>query len=268
MAAKIYQVDAFTLSPFSGNPAAVCILPDARRAPWMQDVAAEMNLSETAFIWPLTDGYSLRWFTPAAEVKLCGHATLATAHILWESGILDQSLPAKFHTKSGLLTAVLEDDGIIMDFPSERVEPAEVPADLLAALGTEATETWQSGNKQLIVVDSEDQVRSLQPDFIAMGRLPGRGVMVTSRAETAEYDFVSRYFAPWIGINEDPVTGSAHCCLGPFWAARLNKGEMTGFQASARGGLVRVRPSGDRIIIGGTAVIVLVAALRGAAAKP
>lgn len=257
MTIRIFQVDAFTHAPFSGNPAAVCFLPEERPASWMQDVAAEMNLSETAFLLPVSDGYSLRWFTPAAEVKLCGHATLASAHVLWESGALDRSLPARFQTKSGLLTATLQKDGIEMDFPLRHAEPAESPTALLNALGIEALETWQSGNKQLIVVDGEDVVRQMRPDFSLLNKLPGRGVMVTSQATSSEFDFVSRYFAPWIGIDEDPVTGSAHCILGPFWAKKLGKMSLRAFQASSRGGVLDVRPEGERVYLRGQAVTVL-----------
>jgi len=257
MAARLYQVDAFTHTPFSGNPAAVCLLPEEQPAAWMLSVAAEMNLSETAFLWPIGEGYTLRWFTPSVEVQLCGHATLASAHILWESGMLDHSLPAHFFTHSGQLTAILQNDGIEMDFPSSPTEPAEVTPDLLAALGEEAIDTRQSGNKYLIVVDGEDRVRRLQPDFVALRQLPGRGVIVTSQAETAGFDFVSRYFAPWVGINEDPVTGSAHCILGPYWAKKLGKASLCAYQASARGGMLDVRPDGERVYLRGQAVTVL-----------
>ncbi len=257
MNAKLYQVDAFTHTPFSGNPAAVCLLPKERPAKWMQQVAAEMNLSETAFLWPQADGYSLRWFTPAIEVKLCGHATLASAHVLWEFGLLDQSLPAHFFTRSGQLTAVLQQDGIEMDFPASPAETAEVSADLLAAFGVEAIDTLRAGDKHLIVVDGEDRVRHLQPDFAALRQMPGRGVMVTSQADTADFDFVSRYFAPWVGIDEDPVTGSAHCILGPYWAEKLDKTSLRAYQASARGGILDVRPEGERVFLRGRAVTIL-----------
>ncbi len=259
---RIYQVDAFTTAPFSGNPAAVCILAKERSESWMLDVAAEMNLSETAFLWPLKEGYSLRWFTPATEVNLCGHATLASAHILWQSGLLDRSQPAHFHTKSGLLTAEYGPDGILMDFPAAAIEPAEASAKLLAALGIVAVETWQSGNKVMIVVERESFVRQMDPDFAVLGKLPGRGVIVTSMAESSSYDFISRYFAPWVGIDEDPVTGSAHCILGPYWANKLGKSNLRAFQASARGGELEVCPAGDRVYLRGRAVTVLSGELR------
>jgi PhzF family phenazine biosynthesis protein len=190
-------------------------------------------------------------------VKLCGHATLASAHVLWESGVLDQSVPAQFFTLSGKLTAVWQENGIEMDFPSSPATTAEVPADLLAALGVEAIEVLRAGSKLMVVVDSEERVRHLQPDFAALNRLPERGVIVTSQADTAEFDFVSRYFAPWIGIDEDPVTGSAHCILGPYWAEKLGKRSLRAYQASARGGVLDVRPEGNRVFLRGQAVTVL-----------
>ena len=261
MSTKLYIVDAFTAAPFAGNPAAVCLLPEPRPARWMQQVAAEMNLSETAFLWPQSDGYSLRWFTPATEVKLCGHATLASAHVLWESGELDRSHAARFQTLSGQITAVLFEDGIEMDFPALPATMAEAPAALLTALGIEAIDAGQVGDKQLIVVDGAQIVRQMQPDFSALRRMPGRGVMVTSRADTDEFDFVSRYIAPWVGIDEDPVTGSAHCTLGPYWAEKLGKKSLHAFQASARGGVLDVRPEGDRVFLRGQAVTILIGEL-------
>ena len=257
MSLKIYQVDAFTGEPFAGNPAAVCLLPEPQSAGWMQQVAKEMNLSETAFLWPQEDGYSLRWFTPATEVKLCGHATLASAYVLWESGHLDRSQEARFQTLSGLITAVLFEDGIEMDFPAQPPESAKAPTELLAALGIVATDAGQVGEKRLIVVESEKIVRKMEPDFATLRHLQGRGVMVTSRSESTDFDFVSRYFAPWVGIDEDPVTGSAHCVLGPYWAEKLGKQTLRAFQASARGGVLEVRPVGNRVYLRGQAVLVL-----------
>jgi PhzF family phenazine biosynthesis protein len=227
----------------------------------MQQIATEMNLSETAFLWPQLDGYSLRWFTPATEVKLCGHATLASASVLWESGQLDRSLPARFQTRSGQITAMLFEDGIEMDFPALPATTAEAPAELLTALGIEAIDAGQVGNKHLIVVDGEQIVRQMQPNFSALRQVPGRGVMVTSRADTAEFDFISRYIAPWVGIDEDPVTGSAHCTLGPYWAKKLGKESLHAFQASARGGVLDVRPEGNRVFLRGQAVTVLIGEL-------
>jgi PhzF family phenazine biosynthesis protein len=263
MALELYQVDAFTARPFAGNPAAVCFPDKTADAAWMQAVAAEMNLSETAFLQEQEDGYSLRWFTPAAEVNLCGHATLASAHILYETKRVASDKPARFHTRSGLLTASLDqgasrDQGwIIMDFPALPPQPVEAPPELIAALGLQQKPlfTGFDGEDYLVVVDGEAVVRGLKPDFAALLAIQSRGVSVTSRGE-AGYDFVSRFFAPWVGINEDPVTGSAHCCLGPYWAEQLGKETLLAFQASPRGGELQVRPSGDRVILRGQAVTV------------
>lgn len=257
MGVRIYQVDAFTDQPFTGNPAAVCILSGPREADWMQKVAREMNLSETAFLWRLEDGFSLRWFTPAVEVELCGHATLASAHILWETGVLAPSAQAKFHTLSGLLTAVHTPAGVEMNFPATPEEPAGAPRELITALGVEARYAGRSIFDYLVEVGSEEEVRSLKPDFVLLREIPIRGVMVTSRASSPGFDFVSRFFGPRVGIDEDPVTGSAHCCLGPYWADKLGKTELLAYQASERGGTLRVRVDGDRVHIGGQAVTVL-----------
>jgi PhzF family phenazine biosynthesis protein len=255
MAQTIYQVDAFSDRPFAGNPAAICILPGAKPDDWMQHVAAEMNLSETAFLVKQNDGYDLRWFTPTTEVDLCGHATLASAHILWERGHLQPDQTARFQTHSGLLTALRRGDWIEMDFPAEPAEPASPPDRLIEALGTEPTYVGQNRLDYLVELASEDKVRSLDPNFSLLKCIPGRGIIVTSAAE--DYDFVSRYFAPSVGIPEDPVTGSAHCCLGPYWQDRLGKDELVGYQASARGGIVRVRVGLGRVYLGGQAVTVL-----------
>ena len=257
MGLRIVQVDAFTDTPFRGNPAAVCVLPDERDAAWMQAVALEMNLSETAFLLRRQDGFGLRWFTPAVEVDLCGHATLASAHVLWEDGHLPRETQARFHTRSGLLTADRRGEWIEMDFPAKREEPASAPPGLTQALGVAPKYVGRNQFDYLVEVDSEETVRSLKPDHTALTKLPVRGVIVTGRAATHEFDFVSRFFAPGAGIPEDPVTGSAHCALGPFWAARLGKKELVAYQASARGGVIRVRVNGDRVILGGQAVTVL-----------
>jgi PhzF family phenazine biosynthesis protein len=257
MGLAIVQVDAFTERPFAGNPAAVCVLPAERDARWMQDVAREMNLSETAFLVRQEDGYGLRWFTPAIEVDLCGHATLASAHVLWEDGHLARGAPARFWTRSGLLTAAARGAWIELDFPAKPQEPAPTPPELARALGVTPRYVGRNQFDYLIEAESEAAVRGLAPDFGALRALPVRGIMVTAAAEAAEYDFVSRFFAPASGIDEDPVTGSAHCCLGPFWSARLGKRELVGYQASARGGVVRVRVGDDRVYLGGQAVTVL-----------
>lgn len=221
----------------------------------MQHVAAEMNLAETAFLEPRNDGWSLRWFTPTIEVELCGHATLASAHALWEEGILARDATARFHTLSGLLTAARAGDWIELDFPAKPEERADPPAELLAALGTDAKYVGRNQFDYLVEVESEDVVRAIKPDHSRLRTIPVRGVIVTSRS--SEYDFVSRFFAPGSGVDEDPVTGSAHCCLAPYWAQRLGKTEFLAYQASPRGGVVRVRLEGDRVKLGGQAVTVL-----------
>jgi PhzF family phenazine biosynthesis protein len=257
MGLTIIQVDAFTDRPFAGNPAAVCLLPAPGEESWMQNVAREMNLSETAFLLRQDDGYSLRWFTPAVEVELCGHATLASAHVLWESGHLKPGEQARFLTRSGLLTAQRRGDWIEMDFPAVLEQAAPPPADLARALGVALNYVGKNRFDYLVEVDSEETVRTLQPDFTLLRSLPVRGITVTSKAATPGFDFVSRFFAPGSGVDEDPVTGSAHCCLGPYWKKRLGKDEFVAYQASARGGVVRVRVKGDRVILGGQAVTVL-----------
>jgi PhzF family phenazine biosynthesis protein len=256
-AVPIVQVDAFTNRPFAGNPAAVCVLDQARDEPWMQNVAREMNLSETAFLVPREDGYHLRWFSPAVEVALCGHATLASAHVLWEDGYLRPGAEARFHTMSGLLRATRHGEWIELDFPAKLEAPAEPPIDLAKVLGAAPLYVGRNEFDYLVEVDSADCLRSLRPDFSRLRELSVRGMIVTSRSESAEFDFLSRFFAPGAGIDEDPVTGSAHCCLGPFWGTRLGKSEMLAYQASARGGVVRVRLAGDRVHLGGQAVTVL-----------
>jgi PhzF family phenazine biosynthesis protein len=254
---RITQVDAFTDTPFAGNPAVVCLLPAPRDEGWMQKVAREMNLSETAFLVPQADGYALRWFTPAVEVVLCGHATLASAHVLWEDGHLPAGRQARFHTKSGLLTGDRAGEWIELDFPAKREEPAPAPAGLAEALGAAPKYIGRNQFDYLVEVDGEATVRGLKPDHGALGALPVHGVIVTARADSPGYDFVSRFFAPGSGVAEDPVTGSAHCALGPFWQSRLGKRELVAYQASPRGGVVRVRVAGERVMLGGKAVTVL-----------
>ena len=257
MGHTIYQVDAFTKQPFSGNPAGVCLLSKPADPGWMQNVALEMNLSETAFLVPQADGYDLRWFTPAAEVDLCGHATLASAHILFETGQLEPDQLARFYTRSGLLTASLDGDWIQMDFPAEPDKPIEGPAILAEALGIQPKHVGKNRFDLLVQVSSEAEVRALNPDFNLLRKLDARGVIVTSLAESEGYDFVSRFFAPAVGVAEDPVTGSAHCCLGPFWASRLGKSELIAYQASLRGGEVKVSLRDERVILGGQAITTL-----------
>jgi len=253
---RIYQIDAFTSEPFRGNPAAVCFLDKVRTAEWMQSLAAEMNLSETAFLLRRDDGWALRWFTPAVEVDLCGHATLASAHALWQEREPEQTL--RFHTKSGVLTATRDDGWIELDFPAMPEQRADAPPELLESLGV-ANPVYVGRNAfdYIVEVESEDAVRALDPDHARLRHIRVRGVMVTSRASNGDFDFISRFFAPGSGIDEDPVTGSAHCCLGPYWAARIGRNELLAYQASRRGGVVRLRVEGDRVMLGGHAMTVL-----------
>lgn len=253
----IYQVDSFTDKPFTGNPAGVCILDKAADESWMQNVAMEMNLAETAFLFPIKDGYNLRWFTPAVEVDLCGHATLASAHILYQLGMLKPDQQARFQSKSGLLIAKKQGEWIELDFPSTPAVQLSPPDGLLQALGVDSLWVGQSKFDFLVEVASESEVRSVEPDFGALKKLGGRGVIVTSQSSTPGFDFTSRFFAPSAGIDEDPVTGSAHCTLAPYWEPKLGKSEMVGYQASKRGGVVRVRRVGDRVMLGGQAVTVM-----------
>ncbi len=262
MALRITQVDAFTNRPFAGNPAAVCILPEPRPDEWMQNVAREMNLSETAFLLAQEDGYNLRWFTPAVEVDLCGHATLASAHVLWERGLLRPDEQARFHTRSGLLTAERRGALIELDFPAKPEKESTVPRGLYEALGTSPHYVGMSQFDALVLVASEAVVRSIKPDMNRLRSLPIRGIIVTARADSSSYDIVSRFFAPAVGVDEDPVTGSAHCCLAPFWAPRLGKREFIAYQASERGGLLHIALRGARVRLGGEAVTVLDGELR------
>jgi PhzF family phenazine biosynthesis protein len=253
----IFQIDAFAVGPFTGNPAAVCLLEKEADADWMQSVAAEMNLSETAFVAPRTDGFELRWFTPVAEVDLCGHATLASAHLLWETGRLAEAETARFHTRCGLLTAVRVDDWIELDFPATPAESIEPPPGLSDLLGSVPKSVGRSRFDLLLELTDAEELRDLSPDFVGLSSLPVRGLIVTAKSDVPEYDFLSRFFAPAAGINEDPVTGSAHCALAPFWAERLGKTEMTAYQCSPRGGVVKVKLAGDRVLLRGKAVTVL-----------
>jgi PhzF family phenazine biosynthesis protein len=257
MEIPIYQVDAFTAVPFSGNPAAVCILTSKFNEAWMQRVASEMNLSETAFVIPEGDGYHLRWFTPTTEVKLCGHATLASAFVLFEREYIASEKVIKFLTSSGLLTSQKSGEWIWMNFPRFEVVDIKPPPGLMDALGLTATNVLKSGENILVEVKSEEEVKGCNPDFGQLIKLPLQGVAITARSARPEYDFVSRYFAPWVGIDEDPVTGSAHCCLGPYWGARINKEEMTAYQVSSRGGIVKMILDKDRVKLGGQAVMIL-----------
>jgi len=259
MAIPIYQVDAFADGPFKGNPAGVCLIPAAADPGWMQSVAAEMNVAETAFPLAEGDGFRLRWFTPKTEVKLCGHATLAAAHVLWECGRLAPDREARFETLSGRLTARRDGPLVELDFPARPPLPEPPPwADAVAgALGIKPRAIVLSAEDILFEAMDEAAVRGVEPDFAALRALPARGVIVTSRSADPRFDFVSRFFAPAVGIDEDPVTGSSHTVLAPYWAARLGKTSFTAFQASARGGLLRLRLDGGRVRIAGRAVTVI-----------
>jgi PhzF family phenazine biosynthesis protein len=253
---RCFGVDAFTSRPFSGNPAAVCFVDEEHDAKWMQAVAAEMNLSETAFVRPLGRDFELRWFTPTVEVDLCGHATLAAAHVLWQECVVQQNDPIRYSTRSGILTAERRGDHIELDFPATCATEAPPPLGLVEALGVVPTFVGRSRFDYLIAVETAREVRSLKPDFGKLASVEARGTIVTSRSDDSRFDFISRFFAPAAGVNEDPVTGSAHCCLGPFWKARLGKDSMTAYQASERGGVIVVRAGAERVILGGEAVTV------------
>jgi predicted PhzF superfamily epimerase YddE/YHI9 len=253
----IYQVDAFTDRVFSGNPAGVCILLEQRTDEWMQQVAAEMNASETAFLMKREDGFDLRWFTPAVEVDLCGHATLASAHVLWETRVADRNEVITFFTRSGALRASRKGNWIELDFPVEPPTGVTTPPLLVRALGGRFLWVGQNRFDYLVEVATEEQVRKMRPDFAKLAGLSCRGIIVTSASRKREYDFVSRFFAPAVGVDEDPVTGSAHCCLAPYWQEKLGRQPLTAYQVSKRGGLLQVRVQGGRTFIAGQAVTVL-----------
>jgi len=264
MTVPLWQVDAFTDRPFHGNPAAVCLLAEPRPEAWMQAVAAEMNLAETAFLLRDDEGFGLRWFTPTVEVDLCGHATLASAHFLWQDGHLKPRAEARFQTRSGLLTARERDGWITLDFPATPAVPVPFPPGLAEALGATPVSVGRSAFDYLVELPDELSVTTLRPDLAAIARFPVRGVIVTARSERPGVDFVSRFFGPACGVPEDPVTGSAHCALGPWWAARLGREDLVGYQASRRGGTVKVAVRGDRVRLAGQAVTVLRAILEAA----
>ncbi|WP_353929890.1 PhzF family phenazine biosynthesis protein [Okeanomitos corallinicola TIOX110] len=253
----ITQVDAFANKPFHGNPAAVCVLKHPQEDYWMQQVAAEMNLSETAFLVTEDNGFNLRWFTPTVEVPLCGHATLASAHVLWSEGHLLPDEIAYFHTKSGVLVAKKKSNWIELDFPVNYSQTVEAPVELNTILGVSYKSVSLNSLGYLVEVESAEIVREMQPNFQEMQKLDVANIIVTSIGD-GEYDFVSRFFAPGLGINEDPVTGAAHCCLAPFWQEKLNKNEFLAYQASSRGGVVKVYyPGKDRVFLAGQAITVM-----------
>lgn len=268
MPLPLYVVDAFTTRPFAGNPAAVVVLAEdsAPETAWMQAVASEMRHSETAFVQPMPSAhpvFSLRWFTPAAEVQLCGHATLATSHALWSSGSIDHSEPLVFETLSGRLTCVRAADGAVrMDFPATPPEESRLPDGLLSAMGLDGVlSTWRSRFDYLLELPDRAAVLGVKPDFRALYATAARGIVVTSRDDDGGVDFVSRFFAPGVGVDEDPVTGSAHCALTPFWAKRLGKTRLAAAQLSERGGELTVELHGDRVVLEGHAITVTVGEL-------
>lgn len=256
-----FLVDAFvTREPFSGNPAGICLLPGRMDRPWMQLLAAEINQAETAFLYPQNDGFHLQWFTPKMEVALCGHGTLASAHILWQEGILKKGEEARFYTQSGLLKASQKGDLIELDFPAKPTVLCEKPKGLEECLGTKVLSLGLTGTLYLAELSSDQAVRNVKPDFKLMESFLNpqlHGVIITAASDDPAYDFVSRFFAPLAGIPEDPVTGSAHCCLGPFWQSHLHKNSFSAFQASQRSGALQVRCEGDRVFLGGKALTVI-----------
>lgn len=273
MSVPLYTVDAFTRLPFTGNPAAVCLLDDQPPESWMGDLAAEMNLSETAFAWPdeaIDADRRLRWFTPTSEVDLCGHATLATAHVLFERGDVDEEAGVVFDTNGGQLSCRREDGWIRMAFPAHPPEQRPGAAKRVAeALGVEPAWVGETGLDLFVLLEDERTVRAVEPDLDAVEALDGRGVIVTAGSEDGSHvDFVSRFFAPAAGVPEDPVTGSAHCALGPYWADELGEDTVVGRQVSTRGGTVRVSVEADGVELSGHARTVLEASLADAATPP
>lgn len=253
---RYFVIDAFTDRPFAGNPAAVVLLDAWPAESWLQNVALEMNLAETAFLVPNADGFDLRWFTPRVEVDLCGHATIASALALAERGRLLDGASVAFATRSGTLRADRRGRRIELDFPALQATPCAPPAGLLEALGIEAVEVRRSKFDYVVEVASESIVRSVAPDLKQLARVECRGVIVTAPSANPAYDFISRFFAPAVGVDEDPVTGSAHCLLGPLWSNRLGKLKLLGYQASARGGVVQVEVRGERVLLGGNGVVI------------
>lgn len=262
---KLFQVDAFAEEPFTGNPAGVCLLDEAKPESWMLLVAREMNLSEIAFLIPQGTSYNLRWFTPKTEVSLCGHATLASAHVIWEEKLIANTETIAFMTKSGVLHARRDGDNIEMDFPSRQVLPVQHNHELNQALKIAPTFTGKysvpDGDLYLLEVDSDQSVKAIVPNYQQLLSSRARAVIVTSPSSDSRYDFVSRFFAPAVGIDEDPVTGSAHCYLTPYWGSRLGKKELLGYQASERTGIIKCKWAGDRVSLGGKAVTVFRAEL-------
>jgi len=259
---KLYQVDAFTDVPFRGNPAAVCLLDEEKDEQWMQNLAAEMNLSETAFVLGRgNQDYALRWFTPKEEVQLCGHATLAAAHVLFSTKTVPQGETIAFSCASGQLQAQQTDDGIELRLPADPPKQSQPSSDLLEALGLNPSYFGNNSTDFLMEVDSEATVRSLNPDMQSLAALTNRGVIVTALSSNKTYDFVSRFFAPGIGIAEDPVTGSAHCALAPYWQQKLGRSRLLALQASERSGTLGLEVAGDLVKMSGKAVLIFSAEL-------
>ncbi|HEX9713986.1 MAG TPA: PhzF family phenazine biosynthesis protein [Actinomycetota bacterium] len=257
MSVPVFWVDAFTDRAFAGNPAAVCLLEKPADEAWMAAVAREMNLSETAFVSPRGGGdHDLRWFTPTVEVDLCGHATLASAFTLWQEKRVPSDASIAFHSRSGVLRATRPGDDVVeLDLPADPLTPAGLPDAAALALGAEPLAVWHGRIGYVVELASEEAVRALAPDFGHLAEFPDDGFVVTA-SSSDDVDFVSRFFVPSAGIDEDPVTGAAHCALGPLWCERLGRDEVVGYQASARGGIVRCRRRGDRVALLGHAVMV------------
>jgi PhzF family phenazine biosynthesis protein len=256
MRVPIFQLDAFTTRRFAGNPAAVMRLDSFLSDAVLQDIAAENNLAETAFLVPREGDYALRWFTPTVEVPLCGHATLASAAVVMQR-LEPERRRVVFHTASGALTVSRTDSGYVMDFPARPTAAVAAPPGLAAALGAAPLEVEAEAHNYLVLLPDPTTLRALTPDFAALAQLDRGGVIVTARDTGQPYDFISRFFAPAKGINEDPVTGSAHCALVPFWSRRLGKTSLHAFQASARGGELQCRLQGERVALAGSCVFYL-----------
>lgn len=257
MKIKVFTVDAFTDKLFSGNPAGVCLLEEDLPEETLIGISSEMNLSETAFVKKTEDGFNLRWFTPKVEVQLCGHATLASSHILWQEGILSPDEEARFHTLSGLLTVTNDNGEYEMDFPAYDVKEVLQNEKLISALGVNPIAFAEAEHHYICELENEEQLRNISPSFETLMGLEKFGTIITSVSSQNGYDFVSRFFAPAKGINEDPVTGSAHCSLGPYWMSKTGKNEFTAYQASERGGTVKIKMKDGRVLLKGRAVTFL-----------
>ena len=258
---KLFQVDAFTNRPFGGNPACVVLLEKEQTEKWMQSVASEMNLSETAFITGKKSPFNLRWFTPAVEVELCGHATLATAHVLYETEIMQRNERIIFKIRSGILSTTYHNGWIEMDFPAFPALEINKKDEITRALNATPDQVYSSGESIMAVYDNPEKIHKMTPDFELIKEFKIQGIMATSHSDEPDVDFISRYFAPYVGIDEDPVTGSAHCSLGPFWGERLNKTILNAKQVSARGGTIRVELKENRTVISGQAVTIFTGAI-------